>query len=143
MTRRTPLNVREWLEDMYQFNGRDADRARELLDGWREIDDEDVLAYILDGYQRGTYGKDADEIIDRLDEHEALVALLENDPFASEIGDADDQVAHLQAVLDKAREDDAFRWSIQDLLIDADVLEPTDYTSDPIPLLRMFLPCSQ
>lgn len=38
MTQNKPLSWREWLQDMRRFNGRDADRATQILDLFDEME---------------------------------------------------------------------------------------------------------
>lgn len=79
---RTPLTVREWLEDMRTYASRDGDRAKELLD--------------------------------LLDEGEAAEVALEQ----------------------------ATEWwaSLHALCVEAGLLHADDHATNPLPLLRMFLP---
>lgn len=130
---RPPINVREWLEDMRRFNGRDADRATEVL---RLLDEaqgnEDLL---------NDYGERVGDIDDAQKQVETLAKLTEwagHDPTFKEFGAADEETLERFArAYDQLQEQ---VWALQELCVEAGLLNPNDHMTDPLPLLRMFLP---
>lgn len=130
---RPPLNVREWLEGMRRFNGRDADCATEVL---RLLDEaqgnEDLL---------NDYGERVGDIDDAQKQVEAFAKLTEwagHDPTFKEFGAADEETLEKFARAYDALETQAFE--LQALCVDAGLLNRNDHATNPLPLLRMFLP---
>lgn len=134
---RPPLNVREWLEDMRRFNGRDADRASELLDQLDRAEaSEDILCKAIAGEKTGD--KEVDEIVDQLGELESLKVWAERDATFKEFGELDEDTLERFARANDRLQEQA--WALQELCVEAGLLNPNDHTTDPLPLLRMFLP---
>ena len=131
---RQPLDTREWLEDMIRFSSRDAERARELLDELDALRDARDTLENLDE-RLGDIEKAQTNLV----EHEALVALLESHEITKAFseGTLDDQ---LRQALDYAAECEAQRLALQALCVEAGLLGEHDHKTDPLPLLRMFLP---
>lgn len=130
---RTPINVREWLEDMRRFNGRDADRATEVLRLLDEAqDNEDLL---------NDYGERVGDIDDAQKQVEALAKLTEwasHDPTFKEFGELDEDTLERFARANDQLQEQA--WALQELCVEAGLMNLNDHTTNPLPLLRMFLP---
>ena len=131
---RQPLDTREWLEDMLRFSSRDADRARELL---RLLDDAEEAQNQLENLDERL--GDIDKAQANLVEHEALIAVIESHEITKAFDDVEKDVG-LQAALDYAAECEAQIFVLQELCVEAGLLGKNDHTTDPLPLLRMFLP---
>lgn len=131
---RQPLNVREWLEDMRTYASRDGDRARELLE---LLDDgeaaEAELARWEDVFDNVA---DAKKLAGELED---VQAYLEDSDVARALGDPED-LATVKLVLDYTQKLEDQSFALQELLVKAGLLNPDDHTTDPLPLLRMFLP---
>lgn len=112
-TIRPPLDPREWLEDMRRFNGRDADFATRVL---ASLDD-------------------APKQVERL---ETLDVWAERDATFKDFGELDEETIERFARAYDQLQDQA--WALQALCVEAGLLNPNDHTTDPLPLLRMFLP---
>lgn len=108
MAKYEPPTVREWLQAMLPFRGRDADRAREILD-------------LLDDAERTVAGREemGDGPYELLVYHGLCIG--------------DDPLPFLEAIL--ARDQ-----AVHELAVEACLLSPGDRETDPVPLLRMFLP---
>lgn len=130
---RPPLNVREWLEDMRRFNGRDADRATECLRLLDEARDNDDLL--------NDYGERVGDIDDAQKRVETLAKMTEwgkNDPTFKEFGEiSEETLEQFARAYDKL---EAESFALQELMVDVGLLNRHDFTTDPLPLLRMFLP---
>ncbi len=134
MAKYEPLTVREWLEAMLVFRGRDADRAWEILD---LLDEADVATLELSKYDE--WFEDFETAKKMAVEREALAALVEQDAIASEMpGDTVDE--QLRATLKYVAECEAKMFALRELCAEAGLLAASDQTTDPLPLLRMFLP---
>lgn len=132
---RKPLNVREWLEDMRTYASIDGDRARELLEllDAGEAAEAELEAWDDAGFKNVA---DAKRLAAQLEDVEAY---LEDSEIAKELGDPED-LATVKLVCEYAKklEDQAF--ALQELCASAGLLDPNDHTTDPLPLLAMFLP---
>lgn len=134
---RQPLDVREWLEDMRRFNGRDADRATEILDQLDQAEaSEAILCKIIAGEK--TDDPETDEIVERLAKLEALEAWAERDPTFNQFGALD--VDGLSTFVKAYEALEAESFELQALCVEAGLLSRNDHTTNPLPLLRMFLP---
>ena len=134
---RRPLDTREWLEDMLRFAGRDADRAREVLDLMARAEaSEDLMQKMIAGQKTGD--ADADEIIGQLSELDSLKVWAKRDQTFKELGELDEESLEQFARAYDTHETQSF--ALHDLLVEAGLLDPNDYATDPLPLLRMFLP---
>lgn len=139
---RQPLDVREWLEDMRRFNGRDADRATELL---AVLDRVDSGEFDEDGFIEKIMELSGDQTLDTTELVAAEVKALKDlrqwadkDPTLREFGGVDkDGLASLVKAYEASEQQSL---ELRALCIDAGLLNPTDFTTDPVPLLRMFLP---
>lgn len=134
---RQPLDVREWLEDMRRYNSRDADRATELLNllGQAEAS-ETIICKLIDREKTGD--KDADEILDELNKFDSLGVWAERDATFMEFGDLDEKTLEKFArAYDKY---EAQSFALSEICMAAGIIAKDDYTTDPLPLLRMFLP---
>ena len=130
---RPPLNVREWLEDMRRFNGRDADRATEVLRLLDEARDNDDLL--------NDYGERVGDIDDAQKQVETLAKLTTwaaHDATFKEFGEIDEETLERFARAYDTLDTQAFE--LQALCVDAGLLNRNDHTTNPLPLLRMFLP---
>lgn len=130
---RPPLDPREWLEDMRRFNGRDAQFATEVLQMLDDADDSEKLIE--------EYSERVGDIDDAQKQVETLAKLTEwgnNDPTFKEFGEIDDETLERFArSYDKL---EAQADALRGLAVDAGLINPDDYQTDPLPLLRMFLP---
>lgn len=134
---RTPLTLREWLEDMRRFAGRDAQRATDLLAVLDEVDDNERL---LEAWGEKV-AADPDEAKAKIDQLEAFEAVMERDDMAIEFGgDTDNPVERLKEVLQYAKLCEQRVDALRDLAADAGLITDRDYATDPLPLIRMFLP---
>jgi len=130
---RPPLDPREWLEDMRRFNGRDAQFATEVL---QMLDDAQDSEKLIEEYgERVGDIDDAESVVLAMD---GLRVWAERDPTFREFGDVDvEGLERFARAYDKLEEQaDALR----DLCVEAGLIGPRDHTTDPLPLLRMFLP---
>lgn len=108
MAKYEPPTVREWLQAMLVFRGRDADRAKEILD-------------LLDSANGTIAGREemGDGAYELLVFHGLCIG--------------DDPTPFLEAVLARDK-------ATRELAVEAGLLGAQDRTTDPLPLLRMFLP---
>lgn len=143
---RPPLNVREWLEDMRRFNGRDADRARELLDILDEVDNgeyDEEMALIHIAELSGDQTLDTvEDVAKAIKERKELHQWAERDEtFREFTGVQDDQLdSRMEAFARAFDKLEAQNWAVRALCVKAGLLSPTDLETDPVPLLAMFLP---
>lgn len=137
---RQPLNVREWLEDMLRFNGRDADRARELLSTLEELEGErdeasQAAGQFEDIFGTVEHGKHCAD--DRRKAHEAFESCELGVAFYSGPGNLGDAIISLLTYCGKL---EATNNSTRELVKAAGLVRENDETTDVVPLLRMFLP---
>lgn len=132
---RQPLNVREWLEDMRTYASRDGDRARELLD---LLDQGDAAERELEAWADAGFKDvaDAKRLVVQLED---VQAYLEDSEIAKQLGDPED-LATVKLVVEYAQKLEDQSFALRGLCVSAGLLGPTDYTTDPLPLLAMFLP---
>jgi hypothetical protein len=142
MTGRQPLDVREWLQDMRRFNGRDADRATELL---AMMDRVDSGEFDEDGFIERIMELSGNQTVDTTELVAADVKTLkdlrfwaERNPTFKEFGALDQDGLNCFVQAYEAKE--AITDALHDLMVEAGLLNANDYTTDPLPLLRMFLP---
>lgn len=134
---RAPLNVIEWLEDMRRFASRDADRATEVLEliGAAETT-EDILCQMIAGKKTGD--EDADAIVEQLSQFDSVRVWAERDITFKEFGSLDEgTLEQFARAYDKH---EAQSFALSELCMAAGLLNQNDYTTDPLPRLRMFLP---
>jgi len=133
----TPLDTREWLESVYATGGPDADRAREaleLIDAAQDDADELQLWHQLDV-------EDVRDARLRLKHEEAIGVWAEQDPtFREFVTNEKDLTETLRQFARMFDEYEKFRRDVQDLAIEAGLLNGYDGATDPLPLIRMFLP---
>lgn len=137
---RKPLNVQEWLEDMLRFNGRDADRARELLSTMEELEGERDEAQQTAGQYEdifGTveHGKHCAD--DRRKAHEAFEGCELGVAFYSGPGNLGDAITRLLTYCGQL---EAANNATRELAEAAGLIRHNDVSTDVVPLLRMFLP---
>lgn len=139
---RQPLNVREWLEDMRRFNGRDADRATELLAVLDRVDsgqfdEEGCVERIMELSGNQTLETVA-EVAKEVETLKNLRLWAKQDPTFREFGALDQEgLAAMIAAYGKLETES---FALQELMAEAGLLSRNDYTTNPLPLLRMFLP---
>lgn len=134
---RPPLDVREWLEDMRRYNSRDADRATELLNLLGQAEASETIICSLFAREK-TGDKDADEILDELNKFDSLGVWAERDATFKEFGDLDEETLEkFTRAYDKY---EAQSFALAELCMAAGIIADNDYATDPLPLLRMFLP---
>lgn len=130
---RQPISAREWLEDMLRFAGRDADRAQELL---AELDGAQASEDLLNEY--GEKVGDLDDAQKQVERLATLDVWAERDPTFKDFGELDEETLERFArAYDQLQEQ---AWALQALCVEAGLLGLNDHTTNPLPLLRMFLP---
>ena len=143
---RAPLNVIEWLEDMRRFASRDADRATEVLE-------------LIDVIESGTYDEDLaiEAIMEQsgnqtLETIEAIATALRVDKELRYWADKTELIAgqpgetlqeQLEGLVEQYGKYEAQSFALSELCMAAGLLKPNDYKTDPLPLLRMFLPVDE
>lgn len=130
----TDDQLREWLEDMLRFNGRDADRAKgllEIMDGVRDLEDE------LTAWGEAGAGDPA-ETKKQLETAYCLIETIDEQDYRGWVGDTPDQ--KLEKAIETYEADIAALYDIRALCMDAGLLKPGDATTPLVPLLAMFLP---
>lgn len=137
------LMVREWLEKIYALAGPGADLAAdalELLDTRIQPDDEeDMLVHLM---EQGIIPQTSDTfqaIGKDLARLESLDAWAEQEDRMKEIA-GDDLVERLEIFAAEAADYEQQAFDLHDLCVEAGLLAKNDYETDPLPLLRMFLP---
>lgn len=143
---RQPLNTREWLGDMLRFNGRDADRARELLDRLDEVDGgayDDEMTLIAIAEQSGDQTLDTvEDVAKAVKERKELIQWADRDEtFREFTGVQDDGLDSRMEAFARAYDKlEAQANQLRELMAEAGLLRQGDHQTDPLPLLRMFLP---
>lgn len=129
----TDEGLRDWLKELRRFAGPDCDRATALLDLLDEAkDSEDLLA---------DYGERVGDIDDAQKQVETLAKITEwanRDPTFKEFGEIDEETLERFARAFDNLETQAFE--LQALCVEAGLLNVHDHITNPVPLLRMFLP---
>lgn len=129
--------VTEWLERLYRENGPDADRAQEALRLVEAAEfSEDAICALMDG--RKTGDKDVDGIVDQIAELGRLKVWAEWDATFKEFGDLDEGTLERFARAHDKHEAQTF--ALQAMAAAAGLIGEHDYDTDPLPLIRMFLP---
>lgn len=125
--------LREHFERQYAQGGESADIARAALDLFDRADSaEDELAKLPD--QIGDVRQAAREI----DQFDALKVWAERDATFKGFGDLDDETLERFARAYDKHETESF--ALQELCVEAGLLDKNDFETNPIPLIRMFLP---
>lgn len=125
--------VIEWLEAMYRAAGPDADKAREALELIAVAEaSEDYLDEL--GEKLG----DFDEAEGLLDRQRNAERWAERDLTFKDFGDLDEETLERFARAYDRYEQQSF--DLQKLAADAGLIATTDFTTNPIPLLAMFVP---
>lgn len=128
------LMVREWLEKIYRMAGPSADMAKAAIDLLDEQGDAVAELGAL-GEKLGDFDDAAKglELLARIEEevdsHDALKETLGKD-----IAEQIDTFAAQYEVLEQQS------FALQELCVEAGLLDRNDHETDPLPLLRMFLP---
>lgn len=129
----TDEGLRDWLQQLRRFAGPDCDRATALLDLLDGVkDSEDLLA---------DYGERVGDIDDAQKQVETLAKVTEwasHDPTFKEFGMIDEETLERFARAFDKLETQAFE--LQALCVEAGLLNANDHVTNPVPLLRMFLP---
>lgn len=139
---RQPLDTREWLGDMIRFNGRDAARARELLDILDEVDNgeyDEEMALIHIAELSGDQTLDTvEDVAKAIKERKELHQWAATNPTFKEFGTPDEEtLARFVAAYEGLERQ---FWALQALCAEAGLVRTGDFQTDPLPLLRMFLP---
>lgn len=126
--------VIEWLEKLRGMAGPGADMASaalDLLDGWEAAETEltDLSDRLGDFDEATTSLKDYWAIKETVEDHEVLSAQ-----------DGETIDAKLMAFLKEYDRREAESFALQELCAAAGLIDENDFKTDPIPLLRMFLP---
>lgn len=125
--------VIEWLEALYRAAGPDADKARDALE--RIVAAEASEAY-LD--ELGEKIGDFDEAKTALERLDSLDVWAERDPTFKEFGDLDEETLERFARAYDRLEQQSF--ALQELAASAGLIATTDFLTDPLPLIAMFVP---
>lgn len=125
--------VIEWLEAMYRAAGPDADKARDALE---LIATAEASEAYLD--ELGEKIGDFDEAEGRLSRLDSLIVWAERDATFKEFGDLDEETLERFARAYDRYEQQAF--ALQELAASAGLIDTTDFTTNPVPLLAMFVP---
>ena len=140
---RAPLNVIEWLEDMRRSASRDADRATEVLELIAIVEsgtyDEDQAVLAIAEQSGNATLETIEDIAKALQRDKDLRFWADkNELIAGQPGDTlQDQ---LEALVEQHHLYEAQSFALSELCMAAGLLKPNDYKTDPLPLLRMFLP---
>lgn len=128
--------------DMLRFAGRDADRARELLElldrtESGEYDEDRAVEHVME--------KSGNQTLDTLDAIAAEVEMVMDlrfwgkfDATFKEFGDLNEQT--LETFARAYDKHEAQSFALHALMVEAGRLNQNDYTTDPLTILRMFLP---
>jgi len=143
---RKPIDAREWLEDMRRFNGRDADFAGVLLNILDEVengdyDDENALCDIAE--KSGDTTLDTiDDVANAVKELKDLRLWADRDATFREFSGVEDEKldSRMEAFARSYDKLEAQADALRALAVDAGLINASDHQTDPLPLLRMFLP---
>ena len=125
--------VIEWLEAMYRAAGPDADKAREALELIAAAEASE--AYLVEVSEK--IG-DFDEAEGLLNRQRNVEKWAERDLTFKEFGDLDEETLERFARAYDRLEQQSFE--LQELAADAGLIARNDFTTNPIPLLAMFVP---
>lgn len=125
--------VIEWLEAMYRAAGPDADKAQEALE---LIAAAEASEAYLD--ELGEKIGDFDEAKANLERLDSLDVWAERDRTFREFGDLDDETLERFARAYDRYEQQSFE--LQELAASAGLIARNDFTTNPIPLIAMFVP---
>lgn len=126
-------DLRDHFERQYAHGGPTADIARGVLDLMDERDDaQEQLAEIPD-----RIGSVAEAVKD-LETLDSLRVWAERDATFKEFGDLDEETLERFARSYDRYEQESF--ALQELCVAAGLLTENDFLTNPIPLVRMFLP---
>ena len=128
------LMVREWLEKIYRLAGPGADMAKAAIDLLDEQGDAvaelDALGEKLGDFDDATKGL---ELLARIEEE-----FEEHDIFREMPGeDIPEQLVTIRESFSLLEQQS---FALQELCVEAGLLARNDRVTDPLPLLRMFLP---
>ena len=130
-------DLRDHFERQYAQGGPSADIARAVLDLFYRMDGSEMTLQALTGGEL-TGDKDLDKMVDDAIKLEALQAWAECDVTFKEFGDLDEETLERFARAYDGHEQQSF--ALQELCVEAGLLAPHDFETDPLPLIRMFLP---
>lgn len=137
------LMVREWLDKIYRLAGPGADLAAAalgLLDTRvRPDDEEDMLVHLIEGGRINECYETFDQIGKDLAKLEPIEAWAEQDERLSAIT-GDDLPERLTLLSEQHDKLEQQAFDLHDLCVEAGLLARNDHETDPLPLLRMFLP---
>ena len=125
--------VIEWLEAMYRAAGPDADKARDALELVAAAEASEAY---LD--ELGEKIGDFDEAEGLLNRQRNVEKWAERDPTFREFGDLDEETLERFARAYDRLERQSFE--LQELAADAGLIARNDFTTNPVPLLAMFVP---
>ena len=129
--------VTEWLEAMYRAAGPDADKARDALELIAAAEaSEDFICRMIEREKTGD--ADCDEILEHLSRLDSLDVWAEQDATFTEFGDLDEETLERFARAYDRLELQSFE--LQELAADAGLIARNDFTTNPVPLLAMFVP---
>lgn len=125
--------VIEWLEALYRAAGPDADKARDALE-------QIATAEASEAYLDKLVEKigDFDEAEGLLNRQRNAEKWAERDPTFKEFGDLDEETLERFARAYDRLEQQSFE--LQELAADAGLIARNDFTTNPVPLLAMFVP---
>ena len=129
--------VIEWLEAMYRAAGPDADKARDALELIVAAEaSEMAICKLIEREKTGDAG--CDEILERLNRLDSLDVWAEQDATFREFGELGEETLERFARAYDRHEQQSF--ALQELAVSAGLIAPTDFTTDPLPLIAMFVP---
>ena len=127
-------DVRAYFKQQYGEGGRDADMAKAVLDLFDRLqtaDEESERILIEIG--------DLDEAALNIRDYEKLVAWAERSELVdNEPGETLEE--RLESIIDRYELYEQQSFALQDLCVEAGLLARNDFETNPIPLIRMFLP---
>lgn len=125
----------EWLAAIYAAAGPDADHAKELIE---RLDEAEAASSELHDLLHA-FDNDTDGAIKAHKEHESLLAWAEgNELIGPQPGESlEERLAGLVAQYERL---EAQSFALSELAMAAGLIQANDYRTDPLPLIRMFLP---
>lgn len=124
----------EWLERLYAAAGPDADRAKEALDllatGESAEEELNDISEQIGDFYKAKSNLEAFNAIEEWSECPGLIADIAGETLL-------ERLIELAALAERYERES---FALVELCAEAGLLEPNDYKTDPIPLLRMFLP---
>lgn len=130
------LMVREWLEKIYALAGPGADMAKAAID---LVGDNQGAREELDGLLDRFEVDDFREAAKRLAEYRDLTEWAEDTEVIQNLV-AETLEESLNILVKQYEVLERQSFDLQELCAEAGLLAPNDHDTDPLPLLRMFLP---